>query len=160
MIARILFTTAVLLLLSACTDDPELPCNGYATEPSILIENVSGTQFGVFYLNQFSFGDTVFSDNSNTLRIPIDVQSDTMFYEVVTDTSIGKLFFVYDTEHQYCTSTDHWNVYFKNATITLLDNLPDLFTDADGERIKVNSGSDYTNFMNRTLSNPKLVLDF
>ncbi len=149
-----------ILTLMGCSDPSGLPCDGYEAEPSLTITTTQNNPFAIFYLNSASLGDTVFSNSLNTLQLPIDPSSDTMFYTLIADSSLGEFMLVFNIEHRYCETTDELNLYFESAHFVLSDNLPDLYAVRDSNRIKVETSFSNSDFLNNTLSNHKLEFDF
>lgn len=146
----------VILILSvlmlACSDDVVVDCDGFEGEPYLLFKPTKADTFGVFFLNPGGIGDTLFSYQGETLKVPVDMSSDTMFYELLGDSLLGKLVLAYALEQRLCETSDQLKQYFAMAQFTSKSNTTNLYTIIDGAKLPVDTASGYAGFLNQTLS--------
>lgn len=142
----------LIVFMYGCSENPAIDCDGFAGEPHLVFKSTTTDMFGVFFLNQGGIGDTLFSYQGEPLHVPVDMSSDTMFYEILGDSSLGKLVLAYQLEQRLCETSDELKQYFGSAQFTSASTIRNLFTVIDGVKLPVDTASGYAGFLNQTLS--------
>ncbi|MFT5512923.1 MAG: hypothetical protein ACI8SE_001322 [Bacteroidia bacterium] len=144
-----------LLILCAvfmfgCSDSPVVDCDGFANEPSMTFKASTNDTLGIFFLNADGAGDTAFAHNGETLSIPIDMNSDTMFYDILGYSNLGRLVFVYSLVQEYCKTSDQLKQFFKSTKFTPQSTYLNVQTVIDGSSTDIDTSAGYASFLNQT----------
>ncbi|MFT5723563.1 MAG: hypothetical protein ACI9JN_000677 [Bacteroidia bacterium] len=148
------------LFLFGCSDDAPVACEGFTGEPFMTFKPNRSDSLGIFYLNTGGSGDTIFSYKGESINIPIDLNSDTMFYQIIGDSNLGSLTLAYNLEQQYCAGTDELKIYFKTARFTPASTFTSIYTTAGNDTTQMDTAIDYATYLNTTLSVTSFEIKF
>lgn len=146
------FLVILLVGLIACSDEPSVDCDGFSAEPSLIFKANKDDTLGVFFLNQSGNGDTLFSYDGDMISVPVDMSSDTMFYEIIGDSSLGTLILAYRLEQRLCSTSDELKQYFAEAQFTSKSTSNSISTVIDGAKLPLDTATGYASFLNQTLT--------
>ncbi len=143
----------LLVLFGRCTsDNPMVLCEGFSEEPTIHFKLNSNDTFGIYFLNVRGIGDTLYAAGDSGIFAPVDMNGDTMTYEILLDTaSLGVMELRYSFEQKFCEDQDQLNLYFKTAQFTPATTAEEVSTVVNGFKTKLDTSSGYKSFLNNTL---------
>ena len=139
-----------VVLLFGCSDDPIGDCDGFSGEPSIQFKASTNDTLGILFINNRGIGDTAFAFNGGLLSIPIDMNSDTMFYDVLGDSNLGRLVLAYTLEQQFCETADELKQHFRSAKFTPQSTFFNIKSVIDGSATPLDTNAGYGSFLNQT----------
>lgn len=142
----------LLALISSCTDDVSLNCDGFTSEPTLSIQINTSDSFGIAFYNSRGKGDTAFASANEQLLLPIDMNDSAMSYELLIDTSVGKFSLTYAFTQILCPHTDELNLHFSEAHFHGDAIANRLFAIENNVATAIDTNSGYSNFLNKTLS--------
>ncbi len=138
------------VLLIGCADNPVVDCDGFASEPRLDFKANSNDTLGIFFINESGNGDTVFGYGGNLFSVPIDMNSDTMYLELIGDSSLGRLIFAYTLEQKLCATSDELKQHFRTATFTPQSTYLNITTVMEGTSTTIDTSFGYASFINQT----------
>ncbi len=151
----------VFLFISVlgCSDPDTMVCEGFNQEPYIHVTGDSKDTFGIYYLNAESFGDTLFT-TSGALQLPVDPAGETMYYEVIADTSLGAFDVRYSLQPKYCASADELVLQFNAFQFDTSSTFLKLSISDGNTSSIIDTASNYSSFFNKPKSNHQLLVHF
>jgi hypothetical protein len=147
------------VLIIGCTDPSTAPCDGFNQEPYVNVVGDLEDTFGIYYLNAESFGDTLFTSDGS-LQLPVDPQGQEMYYEVITDSSLGIFKVNYDLQPQYCESADELVLLFNEMRFDTSSTFLKLSTSDGNTSREIDTSFRYSSFFNKPKSNHHLIIHF